>query len=1201
MIKVFKSTETKFDKNGLQVLDKYIIDPVVSEEVNGIFQLDFSIPIKKSKHIEKENIVVAPTPKFDNQAFRISQIRKSNGLYHVTCYHIFYDLIHNLIEDISIVNMGASAALDKISSGCVNSHPFIFTTDMSNKTANCRIVRYNPVKALLGDDDNTFVNRWGGEIERNNFKINMKKRLGIDSSVQVRYRKNLTGYEADIDYTQVTTKIMPKAADGVLLPEKYVESPKINHYHLIKTKVVEYSDIKIKDEGSQDSEGLSREEAFEEMRRRARLEFSQNHVDEPRANYKVSFVDLEKTKEYKHIKKLESVNLGDNLKVIHKDENVDVTARVISYKYNPISKSYIELELGNTVDKFTSITEELKRVNDKIETDLRSAVEDSKKIATKLLRDGFGGHVKIKPDRILIMDTDDENTAKKVWMWNKNGLGFSNTGVNGEFGLAMTLDGAIVADYITTGNLNANLIRAGHIKGKNFDLDLDSGNAYFGPRSLTKDSMTEGLIKELKGKDGQSQYVHTRYSDTGGTTGDMFTSPSSEHGEPHKYIGFAITSNKGAPALKSAYTWSKYIGEDGSNGSPGKAGKDGKTPYLHIAWADNSSGSSGFTTSGGSDKAYMGTYTDFTERDSEDYRKYTWVKVKGEDGSNGSPGKDGKDGKIKYNLISNGDFHRDFTIDEVGFNSSVLNKWQVDSKSIANKVYTGITSEDKVSYLHVDPDGARVEINQYLALKKNTTYYVKAYVASKKMNLYYRGESYNSIETLTDKYSHFEVINKTFRTHDSDTHYIQLDCLDTTQIRYIIISEEEIPYHEQWYPSKFDGIGQDGKQGPPGKDGSLAELPPALKAWNGKATEISGKYVFTPELFVGEGSYENKTGIYIGSRILAKGNNGNTYPYEGIVGLKEGKVFWRASTDGFFVLGNDPDRSIYVDSSSGKAHIPMITSHDIKSGAITADKIRSGTITANEIKSGTITASEIAANTITSAEIKSGAITTDFLYPGTSERIVLERGYSPGANNCKSIDANGDAIRLKANAGTYIAMRNSGSVGMYSGGSLFFNFNPNENWTYDAPNEYATGSGVLNLFDSHVMMGWLQYYVYSVRSDRRVKDNIKYIKNNDSTINRNNIFNFVKSVDLATYKYKKIGGNNLSAIAQDVLKFRYIKDYLIAKDSNGLLSINMGNYTSMLHIALQEEIKKREALEDKVGKLEKRIEKLEKLLKKEGE
>lgn len=511
MIRVYRSNEINFKRNGVQVLDKLISNPVVSEEINGIYQLEFSIPIKDSDYIEMENIVVAPTPTNDDQAFRISHIRKSNGMYHVTCYHIFYDLNHNLIEDINIVNLGASAALEKIDKGCVNTHPFKIYTDISNKVASSRIVRYNPVRAMLGSDDNSFINRWGGEIERNNFNITFRKRLGIDSSVQIRYKKNLIGYEADIDYTQITTKIMPKAADGVLLPERYITSPKVNQYHNTKIKVIEYSDIKIRDVGSSDTEGMTKEEAYTEMRRRAWAEFSENHIDEPRANYKVNFIDLEMTKEFKHLKKLESVNLGDRLKVIHMEENLDISARVISYKYNPVSRRYIEIELGNVADKFTSITSELKRINDKIDTEVMSAVDDSKKAATKILKDGFGGHVKILPDKILIMDTDNINTAKKVWMWNKNGLGFSNTGVNGEFGLAMTLDGSIVADYITSGKLNANVIRAGRIKGKNFDLDLDSGIAKFGTNSITKDSLSSDLMNELKGKDGRDGTDATIY------------------------------------------------------------------------------------------------------------------------------------------------------------------------------------------------------------------------------------------------------------------------------------------------------------------------------------------------------------------------------------------------------------------------------------------------------------------------------------------------------------------------------------------------------------------------------------------------------------------------------------------------------------------------------------------------------------------
>lgn len=532
--------------------------------------------------------------------------------------------------------------------------------------------------------------------------------------------------------------------------------------------------------------------------------------------------------------------------------------------------------------------------------------------------------------------------------------------------------------------------------------------------------------------------------------------------------------------------------------------------------------------------------------------------LKGKDGEQGPPGKDGE--SFKFNLISNGDFHNDFATNEPSNNPNKLNEWQVKSQKEKSLVrITPFDGQYVMNVLASDTDGV-VEINQYIGLKKNTKYFVKFMATSLYMSMYYYGNGYTQVARVEDSnVAEFKIYSGEFTTHAVNSHIIQFDCRKITRIRWIILSEKPIPDDVEWYPSQFDLQG---------KDGSMEDLPPALKAWNGNATEISGKYVFTPELFVGNGSYENKTGIYIGKNIRAK-YHGNWQEISGMVGMENGEVNWMFTHSGNLMIGRKFGETIQL-GSDGRAIIPMIKTNMIEAGAITAEKI------------------------------KSGEITTDFLYPGTSERIILERGYSPGSNDCKSIDANGNAIRLKVNAGTYIAMRSSGSVGMYSGGSLFFNFNPDENWIYDAPNKYATGSGVLNLYDAHVVMGWLEYYVYTVKSDKRVKDNIKYIGIEDNTVNRNNIFEFIKNVDLATYKYKKIGGNNLSMIAQDVLKFRYVKDYLIAKDSNGLLSINMGNYTSMLHVALQEEIKKREALEDKVNKLEEELAEIKKLLKERG-
>ena len=720
----------------------------------------------------------------------------------------------------------------------------------------------------------------------------------------------------------------------------------------------------------------------------------------------------------------------------HKNENLDISARVISYKYNPISKSYIEVEMGNIADKFTSLSQEIKRIGDKVDNEVQSALNKSKTLATKILKEGFGGHVKILPDKILIMDTDDEKTAKKVWMWNKNGLGFSNTGINGEFGLAMTLDGAIVADYITTGNLNANLLTAGHIKGKNFDLDLDAGVMKFGNGAISKNNLAPDLVQELKGQDGQSQYVHTRYSDSPGTTGAMYVEPSSNSGEPHKYIGFAVTNSKGAPALKSEYKWSKYVGDDGSNGTPGRPGTDGKTPYFHVAWADNSSGSSGFTTSGGTDKLYMGTYTDFTESDSIDPGRYKWVKVKGDDGES-----------FKYNLISNGDFHIDFTKDEPGHNSKVLNRWQAKSRSDVEKMYIRKPSDRNWIALEVSATGT-IEINQYLNLKKNTKYYIKATIASERMVLYYHGSSYNTIAIVKDNYEHFTTINTSFTTEDSDTHYIQLDCKKRTRVRDVIISEEPIPDNTEWYPSKFDGIGQDGKpgrdgrdgqrgaQGPPGRDGrdgSMVDLPPALKDWSGKATEISGKYVFTPELFVGTNgdSKYSRTGIYVGSGISARNLWGEFANFDGITGINNGTATWHLSVNGNGWIGNS-QRAMWWN----------------KDGELTLPKVKA-------------------------REIEAGAITTDILYPGLNNRIVLESGYNPGDNDCMSIDTNTDSsgkksLRLKVNAGTYLRLSKDSAFSFLSGGSTVFHFDPRQQYDLEFFGERGRGTGKFNMYDAYI-------------------------------------------------------------------------------------------------------------------------------------
>lgn len=555
----------------------------------------------------------------------------------------------------------------------------------------------------------------------------------------------------------------------------------------------------------------------------------------------------------------------------------------------------------------------------------------------------------------------------------------------------------------------------------------------------------------------------------------------------------------------------------------------------------------------------------------------------------GKDGVDGKDGEsFKFNLLSNGDFHEDFTEKGPGY-YRIPDVWQVRKKEELDHVK--IQSADGQNVLTVDASGSNtVLINQIVNLKKNTKYYMKIMAASKNMSVYYFGSTYDNIVFINESTdTDFKIHSGEFTTEpDAYLHGIQLDCRSLSKIKWIILSEEPIN-SAKWYPSQKDLKGKDGEQGPPGKDGSMADLPPALKAWNGKATEISGEYVFTPELFVGSGSYNNKTGIYVGKNIRTK-FHGEWYNIAGMVGMENGEANWMFTHSGNFILGRKPGETIQL-GADGRAIIPMIKTDMIEAGAITASKI------------------------------KTGEITTDFLYPGQSKRIVLEPGYEPGSNDAMSIDANNNAIRLKYDSNNYISCSSGGVTAYYEGRRCFKtgggytgisvldgtlmnldNYKSNINVRDDEFFVNCNNSTVLSANRNGVWgMG-----SYSV-SDARLKENICKLDCDRVTFKNTNvenenftseeIFKFIKELSLFNYNFKDDTSLHLSPITQTITgKF---KDTLVGKN-NGRYALEIYNYIAFIHSALQSEIKKREVLEDKVSKLEEELAGIKKLLKERG-
>lgn len=551
MIKLYKPDETDFLHNGIGILSDAVHEATVQEDLNGVYVLSFKYPLF-SPHgldIKGQSLIQVPTPDGD-QLFRVANPSASMGILSVFCYHVFYDLIDNFLEDTNIVDKTGLGALVQIKGALQYPSRFEFFSDIGTLN-NARLVRMNPIEAILDTGkENSFLNRWGGELKRDNFNVNILEKRGRDRDVVIQHKKDLLGYEASVDWQSPITKIMPQGFDGLLLPEKYVTSANVGKYVNPKIKKVDFENVKAAiGDYANDEDAIPLEEAYELLRQKARAMFENDHVDQPLASYKVSFQELSQTEEYKNFAVLQSVYMGDTVTVQHDEDGIYIQAKVISYKYDPVKERYIDITLGNFKDSFTSKTNKIDKIQDEVlnittdinvglsdadkrlnqlkdgldttnsnlnttngnldttngkvndletnldetnsnlnttngkvndlETGLDNAndkidgvikdvnnlgpniLEQARQNATDLINSGFGSYVRVYPDRILIMDTNNEMTAKKVWQWNVNGLGYSSTGVNGPYGVAITKDGSIVADFIKTGKLNAGMVQTG--------------------------------------------------------------------------------------------------------------------------------------------------------------------------------------------------------------------------------------------------------------------------------------------------------------------------------------------------------------------------------------------------------------------------------------------------------------------------------------------------------------------------------------------------------------------------------------------------------------------------------------------------------------------------------------------------------------------------------------------------------------------
>lgn len=453
-MKIYSSNTTDFDNNGLGFLTD-AISCYITDEINGNYQLNLEYPINGhlSENLIEENIIKCKVADGTEQLFRIKVVEKNFKTIQITAYHIFYDLLNNFLEDVFPQNLNGQAFLTHVLNNTNFSTNFTGYSNISNAKS-ARYVRKNPVMAIMGDIDNSMVNIFGGELKRDNFTINFLTRVGYDNGVKLYFGKNITGIDLTIDINDMATRIMPQGYDGLFLPEKYVDSTLINNYPTPKIVKIEFDDVVYDPESTEAGVYTDIQDAYAALRAKAREQFALG-LDKPSVNINIDWIELSKTNEYKNYVNLERVNIGDT--IISNVFGMDYETRVIATTYDVLKDMITNFQIGTFKPSlYSTMNKTIQSVEEINPSSILSQAQDN---ATNLITTAMGGYIYKTESDLFIMDTNDPNTATKVWRWNINGLGYSNNGIDGPYEIAMTMDGSIVANFITTGQLNTNVIQ----------------------------------------------------------------------------------------------------------------------------------------------------------------------------------------------------------------------------------------------------------------------------------------------------------------------------------------------------------------------------------------------------------------------------------------------------------------------------------------------------------------------------------------------------------------------------------------------------------------------------------------------------------------------------------------------------------------------------------------------------------------------
>lgn len=504
---LFPSGATTFETQGLGS----IIDAIscnVHEVLNGEYELEMQYPITGLQYNNLQNrriIYSKHDPYSDPQPFRIYRItRPMNGIISIYARHVSYDLAGIPVGVFDANN--AQSAMQGLKNNSLVANPFLFETTMPT-VANFSCQYPQPCRNLLGGQEGSILDVYGGEYEWDEWTVHLQPRRGLDNGIRITYGKNLIDIEQDENIANMKTGIVPywinsENGEVIYSSPQIIQAP--GEFNFSSVVPVDFGD---KFESQPTPEQLA--DAGQQY-------VTNNKIGVPTVSIDLSFAQLEQYSLYESTEALERVRIGDTIHVFFAQLGINVSSRIVETNYDPILNRYNSVSVGSVRANIAgTIADQQQQIDDLTQNPtMSSAFKKAVSSLTQTILGAKGGSVRFldtdadgEPDTLYIADDPDPSKAQKVWRFNYEGWGASENGYNGPFEIGATLNDGIVANFITVGVLNGDLIQTGTIQSPNgrMTINLDQGKfSTWGISNITGEEIifnfNNGTITQMQGK-----------------------------------------------------------------------------------------------------------------------------------------------------------------------------------------------------------------------------------------------------------------------------------------------------------------------------------------------------------------------------------------------------------------------------------------------------------------------------------------------------------------------------------------------------------------------------------------------------------------------------------------------------------------------------------------------------------------------------